>query len=55
MSTFKFLRLPFVVCVHRIVNDLVIDIILNITSQEHCSNYYISVRDYSNSAAKMYL
>ena len=34
MITFKFLRFPFVVCVPHTVNELVTDIILNITSQE---------------------
>ena len=34
MITFKFLRFPFVVCVPYTVNELVTDIILNITSQE---------------------
>ena len=34
MITFKFLRFPFVVCVPHTINELVIDIILNITSQE---------------------
>ena len=34
MITFKFLRIPFVVCVSHTVNELVTDIILNITSQE---------------------
>ena len=32
--TFKFLRFPFVVFVPHTVNELVTDIILNITSQE---------------------
>ena len=35
MITFKFLRFPFVVCIPHTVNELVTDIILNITSQEH--------------------
>ena len=34
MITFKFLGFPFVVCVPHTVNELVTDIILNITSQE---------------------
>ena len=34
MIAFKFLRFPFVVCVPHAVNELVTDIILNITSQE---------------------
>ena len=34
MITFKFLRFPFVVCVPDTANELVTDIILNITSQE---------------------
>ena len=34
MITSKFLRFPFVVCVPHTVNELVTDIILNITSQE---------------------
>ena len=34
MINFKFLRFPFVVCVPHTVNERVIDIILNITSQE---------------------
>ena len=35
MITFKFLRFPLVVCIPHTVNELVTDIILNITSQEH--------------------
>ena len=34
MITFKFLRFPLVVCIPYTVNELVTDIILNITSQE---------------------
>ena len=34
MITFKFLRFPFAVCVPHNVNELVTDIILNITSKE---------------------
>ena len=34
MVTFKVLRFPFEVCVPHTVNELVTDIILNITSQE---------------------
>ena len=34
MITFKFLMFPFVVCVPHTVNELVTNIILNITSQE---------------------
>ena len=34
MILFKFLRFPFVACVPHVVNKLVTDIILNITSQE---------------------
>ena len=51
MITFKILRFSFVVCVSHTINELVTDIILIITSQEH---YYTSVRDYSNSLAKRY-
>ena len=35
MITFKFLRFPFEVCIPHTVNELVTDIILNNTSQEH--------------------
>ena len=35
MITFKFLRFPLIVCIPHRVNELVIDIIINITSQEH--------------------
>ena len=35
MITFKFLKFPFVVCVPHTVNELITDIILNITSHEH--------------------
>ena len=35
MITFTFLRFQFVVCIPYTVNELVTDIILNITSQEH--------------------
>ena len=34
MTTFMFFMFPFVVCVPHTVNELVTDIILNITSQE---------------------
>ena len=34
MITFKFLRFPFVMCVPHTVNELVTDIILNITSRQ---------------------
>ena len=34
MITVKTLRFPFVVCVPHTVNELITDIILNITSQE---------------------
>ena len=35
MITFKLLRFPFVVCIPHTVNELVTDIILNITSHEY--------------------